>query len=102
SEVCDLCAHHGSNGVILFTLDRSLLRTRVFTTSLGGGEDVATGGAALALASLLAWRGLDQPELSVLQGGEDPVRQGHMALRFEGSSVALGAEVVPLLEGCLL
>lgn len=58
TQVIDYCAAEEIQGICLFarTGEREL-RMRVFTTSLDGGEDIATGGAVMGLLPYLQMKG---------------------------------------------
>jgi predicted PhzF superfamily epimerase YddE/YHI9 len=98
AQARELCAAHDCTAVVFFapTGDASV-RTRVFTTSLGGREDVATGGAAAGVGALLARRGW-HGRVQVVQGPEDSSRQGHLVLHLDRER-HVGGQVHPLLTG---
>jgi predicted PhzF superfamily epimerase YddE/YHI9 len=98
----DLLRAHDVRGLVVFAVDRpaGVVRLRVFTTSLDGGEDAGTGGAVLDLGGLLAASGLSGA-LVVTQGGTDPGARGELLLRVGADGVAVGAEVHSLAEGTL-
>lgn len=100
SAVRALCAREGVNGLVLFAHQEQTVRVRVFTTSLNGAEDRATGGAVLAVGAALRREGV-QGELAVRQGGPDAEDQGHLRLRID-QEVVLGGEVLTLARGRLV
>jgi predicted PhzF superfamily epimerase YddE/YHI9 len=71
---------------------------RVFTTSLDGREDVATGGAAAGLPAFLG----EDRALIVRQGIGPARRRGVLRVRVEGGSVWLGGACAWLVEGRLV
>jgi predicted PhzF superfamily epimerase YddE/YHI9 len=100
-QVMRLCRHTGTNGLVLGARVDGGLRVRVFTSSLEGREDVATGGAVLELARLLRPE-LGPGRLDVTQG-PSPAR-GHLRLhlpRDTAAPIELGAEVRTLSTGTL-
>ncbi|MGH3406263.1 MAG: PhzF family phenazine biosynthesis protein [Streptosporangiaceae bacterium] len=99
-DVVEFCASSDCFGVVAFTqTGRQTWRARVFTTSLAGKEDSATGGAVLGVGGLLARRGVTGT-LRVTQGPGDPDRQGTLLLRiFSQGHFQLGGEVVTLQRG---
>ncbi|MGW1597184.1 PhzF family phenazine biosynthesis protein [Streptomyces sp. NPDC002343] len=101
-DVTELCARTRTNGLVLSAPDGpGAWRVRVFTTSLAGAEDSATGGAVLGVGTLAALDGT-RGDIRVRQGPPDPDRQGHLRLRVEDDGhVLLGGTVVPLLTGRL-
>lgn len=100
SAVRALCVSEAVNGLVLFARDGQTVRVRVFTTSLDGAEDIATGGAVLAVGAALRREGVTG-ELAVRQGGPAPEAQGHMRLRID-QEVALGGQVLTLARGQLV
>jgi predicted PhzF superfamily epimerase YddE/YHI9 len=102
--VREACAATRCNGLVCYALDGpDRLRVRVFTTSLAGGEDRATGGAVLGIAIQLGRMG-HRGELDVVQGGVDAADQGRMRLRVDPdvARIMLGGRVDPILQGRLL
>ncbi|MET0287804.1 MAG: PhzF family phenazine biosynthesis protein [Polyangiales bacterium] len=85
----------GLSGLCLLARDGETLRMRVFTTSLEGHEDVATGGAAAALPALLEHDG----PFTIVQG---VARRGMLHVKTRGDDVLVGGRVEPLLRGSLL
>lgn len=72
------CRAERVNGVCFFArTGPESVAMRVFTTSLDGGEDAATGGAVLGLAGLLKTAG----SVQVSQGRGPFHRRGHLLLR---------------------
>ena len=70
---------------------------RVFTSSLLGREDVATGGAAAALPALLGRNGTTQ--FRVRQGIGAPQRRGLLAVRADAGAVWVGGHCEVLVRG---
>lgn len=99
TAVLSLCAEAKVNGLVLYACDERRLLVRVFTTSLGGREDTATGGAVLNIGSRLLHDGAEGA-FTVTQGPLDPDRRGYLHLRLEGT-VSLGGEVLTLARGAL-
>lgn len=99
-DVVDLCARTRTNGLVLSApVGTDEWRVRVFTTSLSGAEDSATGGAVQGVGVLAALDGT-RGDIRVCQGPRDPARQGHLLLRVEDDgTVLLGGEVMTLLYG---
>ncbi|KOT90818.1 hypothetical protein ADK86_25095 [Streptomyces sp. NRRL F-5755] len=102
-DVLELCARTRTNGLVLSAPDGpGEWRVRVFTTSLSGAEDSATGGAVLGAGTLAALDGV-RGDIRVRQGPRDPARQGHLLLRIEDDGqVLLGGAVTSLLSGRLM
>lgn len=92
-DVVALCADLRVNGLVLAAWTaRAELRVRVFTTSLAGREDAATGGAVLEAGRLL--RDAGAPEtVHVTQGSGDD--RGYLRLRLPAvpDPVEVGSEV---------
>lgn len=92
-----LCATANLNGLVLYGVHEGGVRVRVFTTSLAGAEDVATGGAVLAIAGRLRNEGT-HGDIAVRQGGTDEGQHGYFRLRI-GDGIAVGGEVLTLARG---
>lgn len=92
-EVLALCADLRINGLVIAAWQaHDELRVRVFTTSLSGREDAATGGAVLEAGRLL--RDMGAPEtVHVTQGSGDD--RGYLRLRIPPipDPVEVGSEV---------
>lgn len=98
AEVLAVCRAYDCTAVVFFAeAAAETVRTRVFTTSLGGREDVATGGAAAGVGVLLA-RARRTGRIDVIQGSEEPAGQGHLVLSLD-SERHVGGRVLPLLTG---
>jgi predicted PhzF superfamily epimerase YddE/YHI9 len=97
-EALALCRKAGVNGVVAYVPGPDAVQARVFTTSLGGREDRATGGAVLALGRLLARSGRSG-ELAVVQGAGPAEGRGFLRLRIDGDRVQVGGLVQPLVVG---
>ncbi|WP_067893656.1 PhzF family phenazine biosynthesis protein [Actinomadura chibensis] len=99
-QVLDLCAEHQAAGVVISgpVEDRSI-RVRVFTSSLGGAEDSATGGAVIGVGILESVDGV-RGDVVATQGPEDAARQGRLGLRISGPyEVGLGGASRTIMEG---
>ena len=100
-SVLALCRAHSLSGVCFYSVVAPLrARLRVFTVSLAGGEDVATGGAVAALSRLLEpgmWQ-IDQG------GGASALERGRLRLDFTAlsSAVAVGGVVEIVARGELI
>ena len=97
ADVLQACHAHACTAVVFYAPAGEAVRTRVFTTSLGGREDSATGGAAAGVGALLARDGRTG-QVDVLQGPEDANRQGYLYLNLDGR-MEVGGDVQPLLSG---
>ncbi|AKC38481.1 Predicted epimerase, PhzC/PhzF homolog [Mycolicibacterium phlei] len=95
--VRNLCTESRLNGLVIFGVHEAGVRVRVFTTSLAGAEDTATGGAVMSVASLLRREGV-RAEIAVRQGGTDLTQHGHLRLRID-DRIALGGAVLTLARG---
>jgi predicted PhzF superfamily epimerase YddE/YHI9 len=102
TDVLELCHARDISGLVLSAVTaEGVLRVRVFTTSLSGREDNATGGAVLGAGRIAARDGL-RGDVTVVQGPVEPDRQGHFALRLtSGGDVLLGGSVETLIVGGL-
>ncbi|GAA2229368.1 hypothetical protein GCM10010430_06610 [Kitasatospora cystarginea] len=99
ADVLELCARTGTNGLVLSAPADDGLRVRVFTTSLSGREDSATGGAVLGVGRLTALDGV-RGDLAVVQGPAREEQQGRLHLRLTGrGEVLLGGTVESLMTG---
>lgn len=83
------------SGLCLLARGEGALRMRVFTTSLEGHEDVATGGAVAAIPALLDEEG----PFTIVQG---TARRGVLHVRTRGGDVLVGGRVEPLIVGRLV
>ena len=100
-EVLDLCHAYRCTALVLHSVPPpaegptagSAVRARVFTRSLAGHEDVATGGAAAGIGAILSGLGV-RGTVTVVQGPAEPERQGRLYLRL-GADRHLGGEVTP-------
>ncbi|MEI2385869.1 PhzF family phenazine biosynthesis protein [Breoghania sp. JC706] len=89
-----LLAANDVDGLCFYArLSLSRLRLRVFTTSLDGGEDRATGGAAASLAHLVGFGTAGR--LTVLQGAAGAHRRGLLMVKPAAGSdgVVIGGAV---------
>lgn len=97
-DVLEICRAHACTAIVFFTeASETTVRTRVFTTSLGGREDAATGGAAAGVGVLLA-AAHRTGRINVVQGPEEPAKQGHLYLLLDRER-QIGGKVRPLLTG---
>ncbi|WP_167397358.1 PhzF family phenazine biosynthesis protein [Lysinibacillus mangiferihumi] len=106
SLVMNICQRMGINGIVLFVKkDQSNVLLRVFTTSLAGNEDAATGGAALGLLGYnqLFSFGLSN-NIRVDQGHIDSSSRGCIYLKndVENNQNLIGSKVDVLIEGLIL
>lgn len=104
NQVAGFCDAHSLDGVVLFTRMPDAdagLRVRVFTTSLEGGEDAATGGAALALAAYLEATGTPvNQRWTIDQGQGAPRRRGRILFeRGSDDSFRIGGRVEAVAVG---
>lgn len=100
TQVLDLCAGHRVSGLVVSSpvLDRRV-RVRVYTTSLRGAEDSATGGAVVGVGIIESLDGITG-DIVATQGPHDLAKQGRLGLRLDGPyAVGLGGEVRTLVEG---
>ena len=104
--VLKICREQGLKGLCFFAVvDGGLIALRVFTTSLGGGEDAATGGAALGLIGYHRFRSLGlSGRVRVEQGQAETEKRGCLRLRWSPASpsVWLGSPVDVLVRGTLV
>jgi predicted PhzF superfamily epimerase YddE/YHI9 len=102
-DVLQLCSRTRTGGLVLSAPEGpGEWRVRVFTTSLAGAEDSATGGAVLGVGTLEALDGL-RGDVQVRQGPPEAARQGHLRLRVgDDGHVLLGGTVMSLLHGKLI
>lgn len=99
--VTEVCRAHGCTGLVCFApITDTSVRVRVFTTSLGGREDSATGGAALGVGTLLGRAGRSG-RIEITQGPSDPFAQSRLLLDLDGmdGDLRVGGQVRPLLTG---
>jgi predicted PhzF superfamily epimerase YddE/YHI9 len=101
-EVLAACSLSKTFGVVLSApAGVGVQRIRVFTTSLDGAEDKATGGAVLGVARLLATQG-HRGDVAMVQGrpgfAED---QGFLRARMTDNAVLIGGKVTALMSGNL-
>src|SRR5207244_1648742 len=103
-QVKAVCAEHGLNGVCLFHVrSPETVASRVFTTSLGGSEASATGGAALGLLGCDDVLSLGLAEtVRVEQGQAGSQLRGCLFARWQaGEGAQLGGHVKVLTRGAL-
>lgn len=98
ADVREVCRAHDCTAVVFFAeAAEGSVRTRVFTTSLGGREDAATGGAAAGVGVLLA-REHRTGRFEIVQGPAEPAMQGHLLLSLDRQR-HVGGRVLTLLTG---
>lgn len=101
SDVLDLCSRLQISGIVFSAAGSTEERVRVFTSSLAGHEDNATGGAVLGVGILASADGT-RGDRVVRQGPSDPDRQGLLRLRLQDDGrVLLGGTVHSLMSGGL-
>lgn len=103
-RVLAYCHAEQVNGVCLVAFGADLVRLRVFTTSLGGREDVSTGGAAAGIIGYA--QAIDNPLATgvtwrVRQGRGGRVTSAELYLRHTGDQavVGVGGRVEPVAVG---
>ncbi|NYT93684.1 PhzF family phenazine biosynthesis protein [Salinispora sp. H7-4] len=103
AAVLSYCAAEGVRGICLVARSDNAVRLRVFTTSLAGTEDVATGGAAGGLPAFLAATGGGHSQsVLVRQGYGTALTRGELHVRpLGGAQVAVGGRVISLSTGRL-
>lgn len=98
ADIWAVCRAHGCTAVVFFEeVQNSSLRTRVFTTSLGGKEDIATGGAAAGIGALLAGEHRTG-RIEIIQGPAEPSAQGQLLLWLDRER-RIGGRIQALLTG---
>lgn len=105
-EVLRFCVRQRVDGLCFVALAADHVRIRVFTTSLDGNEDIATGGAVCGLAMYLEMLGdapPTQPYWTVRQGSGSARRRGKLYLWAEGAApyIAVGGNVLMTARGLL-
>lgn len=96
SEALSWLRAHSLSGVCLVDAGVSgRVRLRVFTSSLGGNEDVATGGAVAGLPLVLG------PGRHLVEQGRASTRRGLLLAQGNGETVSVGGEVLSLINGTL-
>lgn len=97
STVLQMCGAQDCSGLVYFArVDDRTIRTRVFTTSLAGREDVATGGASMGLGALVD---VGSQTTEVLQGPAGIGSRGRLLLRRDQGRLLIGGLVHPLAAG---
>jgi trans-2,3-dihydro-3-hydroxyanthranilate isomerase len=96
-----LAERHGfSNFYVVCLKDENQARARMFTRSVGGGEDPATGSAAGPLCAYLAEHGVtNQVEISQ---GVEMGRPSRLVAEMEHGRPRVGGDVVRVAEGQVL
>ena len=92
-----LRAHRLSGLCLVSERARNEVALRVFTTSLDGAEDVATGGAAACLPAFLGRDG----DVTVHQGLGPARRRGVIRVRSDHEAVRVGGACRLLIAGAL-
>jgi predicted PhzF superfamily epimerase YddE/YHI9 len=86
-----------TKGLVFYYVEDTIVYVRVFTSSLEGREDEATGGAILGVGRVMAQSG-QLGKYSVIQGQSD---RGYFRMEVESERVNLGGEVLTLATGLL-
>jgi trans-2,3-dihydro-3-hydroxyanthranilate isomerase len=110
----ELCARHGTNGIMVFTTvtveELSAVHTRMFASPIGVIEDPATGSASGALGAYLVQYGVvgvaPTTEIVAEQGYEVD-RPSRILIQVESDDdviqeVKVGGQVVMIIEGTLM
>ncbi|PJZ84029.1 PhzF family phenazine biosynthesis protein [Leptospira harrisiae] len=100
SEVIRTCTEYNIKGLCFYAYERrDVLRLRVFTVSLGGREDISTGGAVAGLAPLIP-----SGKWLVQQGSGHFLNRGELRLNnnIETDSISVGGCVEFVAQGNLL
>lgn len=109
----ELCARHGSKGLMVFTTvtveEASAVHTRVFAPPIGVPEDPATGSASGALGAYLVQNGVVEvaPRTEIIaEQGYEVERPSRILIVVESDDdviqeVKVGGEAVMILEGTL-
>jgi trans-2,3-dihydro-3-hydroxyanthranilate isomerase len=79
-------------GTLLFARSAGMVKARFFAPALGVAEDPATGSAAVALASALAFAGEKEASL-VIDQGEEVGAPSRISLWWSGGMVTVGGTV---------
>lgn len=105
ATVLEICAAYQLTGICLFVvINPARIAMRVFTTSLDGAEDAATGGAALGLLGYDRYHPLQvQDVVGVEQGHVDSPQRGYLFVQKAGQAgeARLGGYVDVLVRGTL-
>ncbi len=105
AKVDQWCREHALTAICAFVaLARDRIRLRVWTTSLAGEEDSATGGAALGILALDAPLQLElASRITVVQGRKSSLAGGEILLRQSANAEAphIGSRVILVPEGRL-
>ncbi|EJC71123.1 putative epimerase, PhzC/PhzF [Rhizobium leguminosarum bv. viciae WSM1455] len=104
-DILAVCKVYECQGLSVFYRGQAEhIHARVFTTSLGGAEDLGTGGAAVAMAAYLESTGspLGCGAHVVIEQGALAIGKGQIFLRVASSGVFIGGRVTPVLDGQLL
>ena len=109
----DLCARHGTSGVMVFTTmtveEPSAVHTRMFAPPIGVTEDPATGSASGALGAYLVQNGVVEvgPMTEILaEQGYEVERPSRILIQVESDDdviqeVKVGGRAVLVVEGSL-
>ncbi|WP_395175443.1 PhzF family phenazine biosynthesis protein [Roseibium alexandrii] len=104
-NILAVCKGYDCQGLVVFySSDAERIHVRVFTTSLGGAEDLGTGGAAAAMAAYLESAGspLGCGAPAVIEQGTQAIGKGQLFLRVSPSGIFIGGRVCPVLGGHFL
>lgn len=113
TEINELCARHGANGIMVYTAitveESSTVHTRMFASPIGVLEDPATGSASGALGAYLVHHGVVEvrpiTEIVAEQGYELD-RPSRIYIQVESDDdeiqgVKVGGQVVMIIQGTL-
>lgn len=113
TAINELCARHGTNGIMVFTTvtveQLSAVHTRMFASPIGVVEDPATGSASGALGAYLVHHGIVEvaPTTEIIaEQGYEIDRPSRILIQVESEDdaiqeVKVGGQVVMIIEGTL-
>ena len=104
ATIMQVCRELGITGISIFVKNNSdYILLRVFTTSLAGNEDAATGGAVLGLLGYNQYCSYPST-FRVDQGHRESTRRGCIYIKkdLENACTLLGAKVDVLTEGTII
>ncbi|MGH7230671.1 MAG: PhzF family phenazine biosynthesis protein [Nitrospiraceae bacterium] len=113
TAINELCARHGTNGIMVFTTvtveEISAVHTRMFASPIGVTEDPATGSASGALGAYLVQNGVVQvaPKTEIIaEQGYELDRPSRILIQVESDddaiqAVKVGGQAVMVIEGTL-
>jgi trans-2,3-dihydro-3-hydroxyanthranilate isomerase len=114
TAINDLCARHGTNGIMVFTTvtveEVSSVHTRMFAPPIGVTEDPATGSASGALGAYLVHNGVVEvrPTTDIIaEQGYEVDRPSRISIQVESDDdaiqhVKVGGQAVMVIEGTLM